>query len=154
MKIWTGFMWLRKEYSGSSCEQNNESFSFIKVRNFLTSWATYGDSLSALTRKCTKWMYKWRVCMSAFCQHVSSWKLLDNLKLNFVLWGVYTKMGGRLPFCLFFFCMGYLMRHSVVRLYSIEWMLTWKGFGNKWSWLNQGSIPAFARRDWGRPRKP
>jgi hypothetical protein len=25
-----GFMWLRKEYSGSSCEHSNEFFNFIK----------------------------------------------------------------------------------------------------------------------------
>jgi hypothetical protein len=33
-------------------------------------------------------------------------------------------------------------------------MVNWKGFGRKRSWLNQGTIPAFAWREWVRPRNP
>jgi hypothetical protein len=31
--------------------------------------------------------------------------------------------------------------------------MNWKGFGRKWLWLNQGTILAFARRNWGKPQK-
>jgi hypothetical protein len=41
--------------------------------------------------------------------------------------------------------------HSV-KWYDGRWTLYWKGSGRKRSWHNRGIIPAFAWRDWGKPR--
>jgi hypothetical protein len=52
----------------------------------------------------------------------------------------------------------YFMMLSVIILYSIkwpddQWMMNQKGCGRKWPRLNQGTIPACALRDRGKPQK-
>jgi hypothetical protein len=40
----------------------------------------------------------------------------------------------------------------LVELYDAWWLMDWKLFGRKWSWLNWVSIPVFAWSDWEKSR--